>query len=75
MKIVTRKLDKNMNGPKEFAVLTEQELIELGYVWDYNVYSGGLCVRTGTSKIKDEAELREFIASGMTRFEWEDLHK
>ena len=75
MKIVRRKLDPNMHGPKEFAVLTEQELIAHGYVWDYDVFNGaGQCVRTGTSKIGDESELLEFLQSGMSRPEWESRH-
>lgn len=75
MKTVVRKLDKNMHGPKDFAVLTEQEMIDHGYVWEYDVYNGsGLCVRAGMSKIKDEAKLREFLESGMNRLDWEAIH-
>jgi hypothetical protein len=74
MKIVTRKLDAATNGPEEFAVLTEQEKLELGYVWEYNVYRNGYCVRTGMSKIKDRAELIRYIESGKNRLEWEAIH-
>lgn len=75
MKIVFRKLNPDMNGPKEFAVLTEQELIEHGYVWDYDVFNGsGMCVRTGVSKIKDRSKLVLYLKSGMNRLEWEAIH-
>lgn len=75
MKIAARKLDANMHGPKEFAVVTEQELIQHGYVWDYNVFNGaGQCVRTGYSKIESQAELLEYLTSGMGRLEWESRH-
>jgi len=75
MRIVIRKLDQNMQAPKEFAVLSEQEMLEHGYIWEYDVYNGaGMCVRSGMSKIKDEAELRRFLDSGMNRLEWEAIH-
>lgn len=75
MKTVVRKLDKNMHGPSYFAVVTEQELIELGYVWEYNVFDdAGMCVRTGVSKIKTEIKLWYYIDSGMSRVDWEALH-
>lgn len=74
MKTVVRKLDMNATGPSERAVLTEQELIAHGYVWDYTVFNDhGVAVRTGVSKIKTEAELRAFLASGMSRVQWEAM--
>lgn len=71
MKIVARKLDKNMNGPQNFAIGSEQELIEHGYVWDYNVFQNGNCVRTGYSKIETLEELEAYIRSGLSRLDWE----
>ena len=75
MRLVTRKFDKDMHGPKQFAVLTEQECLEHGYVWDYDVFNGaGQCVRSGMSKIESETELLEFLNSGLSRPEWESRH-
>lgn len=75
MKIVTRKLSKDINGPDFFAVLTEPEFIELGYVWEFQVFDGsGMCVRAGLSKIKSEEKLRFYLNSGMNRLDWEALH-
>jgi hypothetical protein len=75
VKIVVRKLDKDMNGPDYFAMLSEAEFIELGYVWEYACYYGnGVCFRAGASKIKDEAKLRRYLESGMNRLDWEALH-
>lgn len=74
MDIQTRKLDPNMHGPNYFGVMSEQEMIELGYVWDFSVFQGGYCVRAGMSRIKDEATLRLYIESGMNRIDWEELH-
>lgn len=75
MKTIVRKLDPNMHGPNYFAVLTEQEMIELGYVYEFHVFNDeGLCVRTGLSKIKTEIKLWHYIDSGMNRIEWEALH-
>lgn len=74
MEIKLRKLDNEMHGPEVFAVCTEQELIELGYVWEFYVFRGGWCIRTGYSKIKTEQEVRAYIASDMNRLEWEAMH-
>lgn len=74
MQIVTRKLDAATNGPEYFAICTEQEKIELGYVWEFRVFQNGYCVRTGMSKIKDHAELIRYIESGLNRLEWEAIH-
>lgn len=74
MEIVTRKLDPNMAGPSYFAVTTEQQLLEEGYVWEFNCFQGGYCVRTGVSKIKEEKELVAYLESGMSRLEWETSH-
>jgi hypothetical protein len=71
VKIVTRKLDVDMHGPKDFAQLSEQELIADGYVWEYNVFNGaGYWVRTGISKIETKAELLAFLESGLSSLEW-----
>jgi hypothetical protein len=74
VKIETRKLDKDMNGPDYFAIASEAEFVHMGYVWEFRVYSGDYCVRAGASKIKDEAKLREYLESGMNRLEWEAIH-
>lgn len=72
MNIVARKLDKDMQGPEIFAVLTEQEKIEYGYVWEYSVFDGsGMCIRNGISSIKDLDELTAFIESGLSRVDWD----
>ena len=74
MEIKLRKLDSETTGPNEFAVSSEQELMEYGYVWDYTVFHGGLAVRTGYSNLKTESEVRAFIVSGLSRMEWEAMH-
>lgn len=74
MRIETRKLDKDTNGPDYFAIMSEAEFVELGYVWEYAVFDGDYCVRAGASRIKDEAELRAYLESGMNRLEWEAIH-
>lgn len=74
MEFIIRKLDNDMTGPNEFAIVSEQRLIEMGYVWVFWGLQNGTCMRVGTSKIKDEAKLREYLASGMNRVEWEAIH-
>jgi hypothetical protein len=75
VKIETHKLDKDMNGPNEFAIVSEQRLIEMGYVWAFWVTNdNGEGIRVGVSKIKDEAKLRRYIESGMNRIDWEAIH-
>lgn len=68
-------LDPNMHGPEESGVVSEPKLIELGYRWVFYGFNGsGECVRVGTSKLATEAEVRAYVASGLTRLEWEALH-
>lgn len=75
MKIVAKKLDMDMHGPDYFGIMPEQAFIELGYVWNYEVYDEyGTCVRGGLSKIQNFPKLREYILSGMGRLEWEAIH-
>jgi hypothetical protein len=75
VKIVVRKLDKDTHGPDDFGMVSEQEFIEWGYVWHYEVYDGsGMCFRAGASKIRNYDKLREYLLSGMNRLDWEAIH-
>lgn len=71
MEILARKLDNDMHGPQDFATVSEQFLIAEGYVWAYDVFKDGLCIRTGIARVETEDELRAFIESGKSSREWE----
>lgn len=72
MNIVVTKLDPNMTGPMESGILSEADLIARGYVFVFYVFNAaGQNVRVGVSQLATEAEVRAYVASGMTRLEWE----